>query len=68
MPASPDRSAPDRLKIAVLVAVAVLAIALAILSLYRSLGPTSQWGSQAPTMKGGGPMAPTPAPLPPGRR
>jgi hypothetical protein len=68
MPAARDRGTPDRLKTALVVAVTLLAVALAILSLYHSLGPKSQWGSQAPEMKGGGPMAPTPAPLPPGRR
>lgn len=68
MPAAPDHATPDRLKTAMIVAVTLLAVALAILSLYRSLGPKNQWGSQAPEMKGGSPMAPTPAPLPSGRR
>jgi hypothetical protein len=70
MPTSRDADRPAGLKTALVVAITVLALALALLSLYRSYGPKSQWGSQAPPMTGGGPMAPTPAPLPPtpGRR
>ena len=73
MPASRDADATDRpagWKTAAVVAIAALALALALLSIYRSFGPRSQWGSQAPPMTGGSPMAPTPAPSPPmpGRR
>jgi hypothetical protein len=73
MPASRDGDATDQpagWKTAAVVAIAALALALALFSLYRTFGPRSQWGSQAPPMTGGGPMAPTPAPLPPapGRR
>jgi hypothetical protein len=73
MPPSRDANAVDRsagVKTAVVVAITVVALALALLSLYRSYGPKSQWGSEAPTMRRGGPMAPSPAPLPPmpGRR
>ena len=51
------------------VAFAVAAVALALWSLYRSYGPQSQWGSQAPRMLPGisGGPAPTPAPMPPPR-
>ena len=51
------------------VAFAVVAVALALWSLYRSYGPQSQWGSGAPRMVPGisGGPAPTPAPMPPPR-
>jgi hypothetical protein len=68
MPASRDADATDRpagWKTPAVVAILALALALALFSLFRSFGPRSQWGSQAPPMTGSSPMAPTPAPLPP---
>jgi hypothetical protein len=49
------------------VVLAIVAVVLALWSLYRSFGPRSQWGSAAPQMAPGnapGPAA-APAPLPP---
>lgn len=47
---------------------AAVAVALALLSLWRSFAPRSQWGSDAPPMQGGGALAPSPAPPPVGGR